>query len=207
MLLDANRYLSGLNINCYNGRELKHQARWGNPGIGKDGKGGDCVFPSEIGEIGRAILNFSNSDSHTEEEDMPYLIEENKKEVFFGYVLLLCHVIKFFGQYVEAHSDIDANIANQRTMPLEEMPKRTSTKKDSSSKREVPKIELPNKDDILKNVYLIQKDSNGNFYCGRCKLSSDISLKSGMVKIVELIDNTGNDAEAYPYIAVKVTQS
>ncbi|MCM1139257.1 MAG: hypothetical protein NC453_11870 [Muribaculum sp.] len=207
VLLDANRYLSGLNIYCYNGRELKHKARWGNPGTGKDGKGGDCVFPSEIGEIGRAILNFSNSDSHTEEEDVPYLIEENKKEVFFGYVLLLCHVIKFFGQYVEAHNDIKANMANQRIMPLEEMPKKTSGRKNSSPKREVPKIELPNKEDILKNVYLIQRDCNGNFYCGRCKLSSDIALKSGMVKIVELIDNTGDDADTYPYIAVKVTQS
>lgn len=205
VLLDANRYLSGLNINCYNGRVLKHIARWGNPGSGKDGKGGDCVFPSEIGEMGRAILNFSNTDSHTEEKDIPYLIEENKKEVFFGYVLLLCHMIKFFGEYVLAHSDINVNIANQRTMSPEDSPKKISERKNVSPKREAPKIEFPNRDEILKNVYLIQKDKSGNYYCGRCKLASDVALKSGQVQIVELVDNTGDDSDVYPFIAVKVT--
>lgn len=207
-LQDASRYLSGLNARGFDKNDkgkISHIARWGNPGRNKDGKGGDFVFPEEIGQISRAILNFSNADSHTEEEDIPYLIEENKKEVFFGYVLLLCHLIKFFGQYVEAHSDVKANIANQRTMPLEETPKKSPERKNLSPKRETPKIELPNKEDILKNTYLIQKDSNGNFYCGRCKLSSAIVLKSGMVKIVELKDNDGDYAETYPYIALKVT--
>lgn len=211
ILLDANRYLSGLNISCYDGRTLTHAARWGNPGDGKDGRGGDTIFPYEIGEMGRAILNFSNADSHTEEDDnSPYFIDEEKKDVFFGYVLLLCHVIRFFGMFVEQHDDINANIANQRTAPVDNGQKKTTERKKETLRRETPKMEviesvIPSKEEILTRPYVILKDDNGNYHCGSCKLSSEIALKSGMVKIVELIDNNGEDADTYPYIAVKVT--
>ena len=38
-------------------------------------------------------------------------INENEKELFFGYVLQLCHVIKFFGHFAEAHEDKAMNLS------------------------------------------------------------------------------------------------
>ena len=108
VLLDASRYMAGLNINYYEGREVKGQIRWGNPGSAKDGAGGDSIFPSDIAMIVKNALNYSSADSHTEEET-PYFIEEENKELFFSYVMQICHLIKWFGNYVEKHSDIEKN--------------------------------------------------------------------------------------------------
>lgn len=100
-LIDANRFLSGLNPN-----HCKY--RYGNAGDGKDGKGGDTIFSEDIGEIMRQVLNFSSADSHTK-EDEPYTINEDKKEVFFGFVLQLCQVVKCFGRFLESHPDWTMN--------------------------------------------------------------------------------------------------
>ena len=67
-MLDASRYLAGLTIDCYQGRKVSHQARWGKAGEGKDGAGGDSVFPSDIAMLVKNILNYASSDSHTYEE-------------------------------------------------------------------------------------------------------------------------------------------
>ena len=39
-------------------------------------------------------------DSHTEEEKL-YFVDEENSELFFGYVMQLCHVVKWFGNYVK----------------------------------------------------------------------------------------------------------
>lgn len=117
VLLDASRFMAGLATNVYEGRTLKYKVRFGKPGTGKDGSGGDCIFNQEIATFVKNILNYSNSDSHTNEDD-PYIIEENKKEVFFGYVLQLCHVVKWVGEYIESNSDIEANKSKIRIIPL-----------------------------------------------------------------------------------------
>lgn len=85
-LLESNRYMSGL--------ETKYSGvRYGNEG--------DTIFPEYLGKITLQILNFTNTDSHTNEEH-PYTIDdkdleisENEKELYFSYVLQLCHVIKY----------------------------------------------------------------------------------------------------------------
>lgn len=112
ILLDASRYLAGLTIDCYHGRKVSHQERWGKAGEGKDGAGGDSVFPSDIAMLVKNILNYSSSESHTDEE-LPYLIDEQKKELFFGYVLQLCYVIKWFGKYAEENSNVEENKKKQ----------------------------------------------------------------------------------------------
>ena len=101
-LLDANRYMSGLST----GHDSKLRY----------GKEGDTIFPKQIGYITKNILNFASSDSHTSEtneytlDDKDLVIDEKAKELFFGYVLQLCHVIKFFGHFVEIHSNKEENL-------------------------------------------------------------------------------------------------
>ena len=107
-ILDASRFMAGLNTKERYGTDHKQAIRWGKAGESKDGAGGDCIFTAEIAMFVKNILNFSSSDSHTE-EDEPYVIDETKKEIFFGYVLQLCHVIKWFGEYVKQNPNIEAN--------------------------------------------------------------------------------------------------
>lgn len=117
-LLDASRYMAGRECNVYEGRNITHKVRFGEPGDGNEGSGGDSIFNEEIAMFVKNILNYSNSDSHTNEED-PYVIEEDKKEIFFGYVLQLCHVIKWVGEYINSNSDIDVNKSMTRIIPYE----------------------------------------------------------------------------------------
>lgn len=101
-ILDANRYMSGLST----GHDSKLRY----------GKEGDTIFTKQIGYITKNILNFASSDSHTSEtneytlDDKDLVIDEKTKELFFGYVLQLCHVIKFFGHFVETHINKEENL-------------------------------------------------------------------------------------------------
>ena len=100
-LLDTNRYMSGM--------ATKHSKL-------RYGKDGDTIFPHYMGKITMNILNFSSVSSHTSEaneytiDDKDVVIDENIKELFFSYVLQLCHVIKFFGHFVETHPDKEENL-------------------------------------------------------------------------------------------------
>lgn len=90
--------------------------RWGNGPEAKakgNVKVGDHVFDKEISELIKNILGFTNIDSHTNEEETWY-IDEERKDIFFGYVLQMCHVIKWFSLYVEKHPDIEQNKKNIR---------------------------------------------------------------------------------------------
>ena len=112
-LLESNRFMSGLNTRYSN-------LRYGTAGDGKDGKGGDTIFPEYMGHITKAIISFGSADSHTN-EDFPYTINdkdlsltENEKELFFSYVLQLCHIIKFFGNFSDEHPDHDKTTLGKR---------------------------------------------------------------------------------------------
>lgn len=100
-LLDANRFMSG--------KDTSHSKL-------RYGQEGDTIFPKYMGDMTKYILNFTNSDSHTTEENLYTIydddltINENEKELFFSYVLQLCHVIKHFGHFVEQHSDKEENL-------------------------------------------------------------------------------------------------
>lgn len=108
-LLDANRYMSG--------RATSHSfLRYGKEGDYKKGIEGDTILPHYMGNITKNILNFSSASSHTSEvneytiDDKDIVIDESTKELFFSYVLQLCHVIKFFGHFVETHHDKEENL-------------------------------------------------------------------------------------------------
>ncbi len=108
-LLDANRFMSG--------KSTSHSMlRYGQEGDYKKGIEGNTIFPNYMGNITKNILNFASATSHTSEsneytiDDKDLVIDENEKELFFGYVLQLCHVIKFFGHFVEIHPNKETNL-------------------------------------------------------------------------------------------------
>lgn len=166
-LLEANRYMSGLNT--------KHShLRYGNPGNKEEGRGGDSIFPEYMGNFTRAIIEFGSIDSHTNEA-YPYTIDdkdlsltENEKELYFSFVLQLCHVIKYFGKFVENHPNVDSN-------------------------KSMIKV-LSRYDPAVFEGYEgnIEQDKNNNFFCGECLLSY-MAAQNSLGKRVRLHNVRNND--------------
>lgn len=175
-LLESNRYMSGL--------VTKHS----NLRYGADS---ETIFPKSIGNITLQILNFTNIDSHTNEEH-PYTIDdkdleisENEKELYFSYVLQLCHVIKYFGAFVENHSDKEVNRKMKRVVS-------------------VPSIDNSVTPPIGQKSIILSGE-NGP-YILNCRLVPSFAKYVGKyATITEISPNRGTDAVNFPYYAkVKV---
>lgn len=173
-LLESNRYMSGL--------ETKHSGlRYGNEG--------DTIFPKFMGNITQQILKFTNVDSHTNEEH-PYTIDdknleisEDEKELYFSYVLQLCHVIKFFGAFVDSHPDKEANKKMKKVVSV-------STPDDTVFA-----------DPPVGQRALVQMGETGP-YILNCRLVPSFGKYVGSyATITEVNQNKGKDSDAYPYYA------
>lgn len=174
-LLESSRYMSGLNT--------KHShLRYGEAGPDHEGRGGDTIFPEYLGNIIRAIIEFGSIDSHTNEA-FPYTIDdedltltENEKELFFGYVLQLCHIIKFFGNYVDTHNDISIN------------------------KSMITKILDPSDYEEIEGV--VETDGS-NYYCDKCVLLNSAKRFVGeRIKLSNVRINTNRETKGkYPFFA------
>ena len=101
-LQESYKYLAGQNAACYKNNKVDYYFRYGELG--------EIILPDEISKLVLDIKNFASSDSHTNIEE-PYIIPEQKKDIFFSYVLQMCHIIKHYGQYVNDHQDVAANIS------------------------------------------------------------------------------------------------
>lgn len=179
-LLEANRYMSGKNT--------RHShLRYGLAGTGPEGIGGDTIFPEFLGHITKGIIEFGSKDSHTNEA-FPYTIDdkdlsltENEKELFFSYVLQLCHVVKFFGKFAQEHSDIAANKAMKKNLDV--------IAADAS--------------DYEAHEGVIKQDSSNNYFCDKCVLSYK-AAKDHLGKKVKLYDVKKNESSTktlYPFFA------
>ena len=177
-LLESNRYMSGL--------VTKHsELRYGSED--------DTIFPKSIGNITLQIINFTNTDSHTNEEH-PYTIDdkdleisESEKELYFSYVLQLCHVIKSFGAFVDKHPDKEANRKMKRTV--------------STS---VPSINDSTTSPVGQQSTILAGE-NGP-YILNCRLAPCFAKYIGKnATITEVNINKGKDVADFPYYAkVKV---
>lgn len=92
-LLECNRYLSGL---VTNHSHLRF------------GEQGEAVYENEdMGQMMKILINYEALGSHVHKGKVK--IEEREKEKFFGFVLLLAHVIRWFGNYIASHGDVETN--------------------------------------------------------------------------------------------------
>lgn len=101
-LQESYKYLAGQNAACYKNNKVDYYFRYG--------ESGEIILPDEISKLVLDIKNFASSDLHTNIEE-PYIIPEQKKDIFFSYVLQMCHIIKYYGQYVNEHQDVATNIS------------------------------------------------------------------------------------------------
>lgn len=170
VLLDSSRFLAGMTIRCFdrNERTSVNYFKRLRPGTAP-------VFDEVDANAVRNILNFSNSDSHTSKEN-PFVIDEDKKEIFFGYVLLLCHVIKSFGKFLESHSDKGRNLAC------------------------IEKIDAPTKGESA--TVTLSTDGKTALVNSKCKLHDSCICRVGEVVVIKEVEvNSGDDSDKYPLFA------
>ena len=200
VLLDASRYMAGLEVNVYDGRTIKHKVKYGEIG--------ESIFNQEIAMFVKNILNFSSSDSHTNEDD-PYVIEEDKKEIFFGYVLQLCHVVKWVGHYIEFNPDVEVNRSKTKVISIETVAT-TKTKEEYTEKvtvkPEEKPIEIPAIETLEGSIANIAYHRCGKLACGPyCKLDSKWSSNIGRKATIKSLEpNKGKDSKDLPYIATEI---
>ena len=174
-LLDSSRFMAGMTIRCFDRTNktsvncFKRMRPETTP-----------VFSYVDAEVVRDILNFSNSGSHTSKND-PYVIEEDKKEIFFGYVLLLCHIIKAFGRYLESPTDKEAHYSL------------------------IDKIDAPAKGESA--VVILSDDKTIASISPTCKLNDKFISKKGEIVIVESVAvNSDKAFTQYPLFAKVILQ-
>ena len=210
----ASLFLAGKSIS-YDREDKSKQIRWGKPG--------DTIFPNDISEILKYVLNnYVNPESHTSEEES-YLIDAQKKELFFGCVFQICHVIKWFGAFVDAHPDKDQNLAMHRRVVMNSKPspkmkdnkepvlsakQKAPTYSNAQGMKQEPKVVT---DDLVGKTNFVLTGRNCVFIMVgsvKCKLSDECKsngLIGKSIKIVEAVKNEGNDSGEYPFIITKLT--
>lgn len=209
----ASLFLAGKSIS-YDREDKSKQIRWGEEG--------ESIFPDDISEILRYVLNkYVNPDSHTSEEE-PYLIDAQNKELFLGCVFQICHVIKYFGVFVEKHPDKGKNLAmHQRiTRPTKTSKKKkdnTETKTEETQDKAEPataekgseQVKLTVEDIIGKSNYVLNEGAGLCIIIDsiKCKLSEECKSTIAIgkkAKIENAIKNEDKDTSNYPFIITKL---
>lgn len=199
---DASRYMAGKECKGYKGSKLTHKLRFGEPGPGKEGSGGDRIFNEQVAMFVQNILNYANMDSHTN-KDESYVIEEDKKEIFFGYVLQLCHIIKWFGAYIESNSDVETNKSKIRIITVDT----DNADENKTDKQEEKSILIPTLESLIgTEANIISYGTKGKLACGTyCKLDSKYISKIGKKATIKSLEvNKGKDSKELPYIATEI---
>ena len=206
VLLEASRFMAGLTP-MYSQNKDNLVTRFGNPGKNPNGSGGDTIFNDEIARIVKNVLEFSNIDSHTEEKET-YTIDNDKKEIFFSYVLQLCHVIKWFGRYLEEHSNIEENLAKHRKVHIANDKSKSKNQKSNKVHALKENEDIPKMETLLGQEGIVLYDGHVAKFGKYCKvepsLHSYIGKKVRIIAISECTDSS--DKEIEPYIITDVVE-
>lgn len=176
--------------------------RFGKRGSKKDYSDNESVLPTTCYNTFRGLLNYVNVDSHTlgEEDDSPYKIDAASKDLFYGYVLFLCHIITCFGKYVEQHPNIEENKAKR--VPI---PDRKPSNELQEAKSTIEFVKRVAPEEFIGQEFSILQEKTFKF-AGSCKISPEIKVNHlARVRIEEVVPNTDKDKAKYPYIATKIT--
>lgn len=176
--------------------------RFGKRGSKKDYSDNESVLPTTCYNTFRGLLNYVNVDSHTlgEEDDSPYKIDAASKDLFFGYVLFLCHIITCFGKYVEQHPNKAENL--KKCVPAQD---KKASKDSQETTAVVEFLQRVAPEEFIGQEFSILQEKNFK-YAGACKISPEIKVNLlARVRIEEVVPNTEKDKAKYPYIATRIT--
>ena len=197
-IADSMQYLCGMDPS----QKSNIRFRFGKKGTKNDYSDYESVFPTSCYNAFRGLLNYVNVDSHTIEEGSasPYRIDAESKDLFFSYVLLLCHLIICFGKYVEQHPNVEEN--RKKCAPIHD---RKTTKESQETKPAVEFVLRVQPEEFIGQQFTVLQEKTFK-YVGACKISPDIRVNLlARVRIEEVIPNTDKDNAKYPYIATKIT--
>ena len=146
--------------------------------------------------------------NNIDKDNWKKIIEEEKKEIFFGYVLQLCHVIKWLGEYINSNPNIELNKTKIKIIPLPTNNTTiTGTGKQEAVKSVEEKVaEIPSIDSLIGTECNIMYNRDGKLVCGPyCKLESKYSSMLGKKVILKnIIQNDGKDKIELPYIVTEI---
>lgn len=148
------------------------------------GKEKDYIFPSIIATTVKNFIDATNAGTH---------LTDHQANLLFGYALQLCDVIVWFCDYAKSHNDKEANLANKRPVPKNEI--------ESEEKQETIIEEYEGKE------FLLEQDEEENLHCGYCLVSYNQHQKKvgEMVRLHNVEKNTNEELrDKYPYFAKKV---
>lgn len=145
------------------------------------------IFPSPLSDYLENVLNFGNADSHSkEEENRPYIINSDEKDLFFAMTLHLSHLICHYGRFIDSHRDIEKNKRLSRPISIDIT--------DRTDSMVVHYVEGPICIDNLGKPYIKDvllpdsyKQNAGQIYCTK-----------------KVLINTRKQKEHYKYFAPKV---
>ncbi len=194
----ASRFMSGMNVRIPSDK-CNTSVRYGKE------EDAPAIFPKEMSTIVWNLIQFSNEASHTSEKTTAsYFINYADKEIFFGYTLLLCNFIKWFGNYVEQHPNKEENLSFHCIITT---PQSGQVKADKKAVQDVTtkKKEVPTKESLIGSTGFVMNAGKGGVVKGYCKLMSEYKeyvLKN--IRILDLKENDGDDTDQYPYIVSKL---
>lgn len=156
------------------------------------GEKGERIVPDYVESIIRAILEFGNIHSHTDEleDEDNHKIESifrtaQSRFIIFGLTLQICEVIIWFSEYIAKHDDKEVNLLLCNELQREEF---TKSEADGAKK-------------YLNREFVPIKDKDGIWHCEECYVKIT-SWESGKMELTEISLNTDKRTNTnYPYFA------
>ena len=151
-----------------------------------------AIFPKPLSHYLQNVLNYVNSCSHSEEdEDIPYIINSDEKDLFFAMILHLSHLIAHYGKFIDGHRDIEKNKQLSRAVSTE------SADANSTGER----------NDMIEHYVEgpIHIDNQGNPYIKDVLLKESWKHSEGQIyHTIKVYQNMGKLKNKYKYYAPKV---
>lgn len=123
----------------------------------------DHKYPlGQVPELMKLSKDYRNTGSHPTEDKSIFIITNDKRESFFGYLMQLCHIIIEIGSFIEKHPDIESNKLN------------------------FIKTEYSGK------PLLLEQDKNGNLHCGIIIMPKGFVGKVGEIVQIEDVEKNNS---------------
>lgn len=180
--LDCSRFVSGKGLDRYSDYNIYYN--------------GTVIDDMNMSYMLQNLINYEAKGCHV--IDGKYKIDESEKEIFFGNVLILCHIIKWFGAYVAKHPDKDEN----RRKIIREV-KQQQDSEENGNQQEDKCFSDDEIEQYEGQIFLPEMDENGLWHCGDCVFNTKIWKQGQKIKLSRIQINKGksNNSRKYKFFA------
>ena len=182
--LDCSKFVSGMVLDRYPDYNIQYD--------------GTIIDDKNLSPMLQNLINYEAKGCHV--IDGKYKIDDTEKEIFFGNVLILCHIIKWFGRYVAKHPDAEEN--RKRIIRIAKQQQNTVAAgihiEDTTSTDDIEQYEG--------KVFLPEMDDNGIWHCGDCVFNTKVWEEGKQIKLSNIKTNNGKsqNSRKYKYFAGRI---